>query len=182
MKTSLRTRSGRLRATRRPTFPSSLQRAVPVSSSRSCALSELPRLAARDPTQHVAGWLEPAHDDSVIPSPRSEFPTPGGPDPDPRASEHSTPAEEIHASVREAMGEVGIDLFQEFPKPLTDEFAKAADIVVTMGWGEAFPVYPGKRYLVWELPDPAGWLLEERRPACIARNAEVARVPFGDDE
>jgi arsenate reductase (thioredoxin) len=54
------------------------------------------------------------------------------------------------------MAEVGIDLFQEFPKPLTDEVAKAADVVVTMGWGDAFPVYPGKRYLAWELPDPAG--------------------------
>jgi arsenate reductase (thioredoxin) len=51
---------------------------------------------------------------------------------DPRASEHSTPAEEIHAGLREAMAEVGIDLFQEFPKPLTDEIAKAADVVVTM--------------------------------------------------
>ncbi len=82
---------------------------------------------------------------------------------DPRASEHSTPAEEIHAGVREAMAEVGIDLFQEFPKPLTDEVAKAADAVVSMGWGDAFPVYPGKRHLVWELPDPAGRPLEEVR-------------------
>jgi arsenate reductase (thioredoxin) len=75
----------------------------------------------------------------------------------------STPADEIHANVREAMAEVGIDLFQEFPKPLTDEVVRAADVVVTMGCGDACPVYPGKRYLDWELPDPAGKPLEEVR-------------------
>jgi protein-tyrosine-phosphatase/DNA-binding transcriptional ArsR family regulator len=75
----------------------------------------------------------------------------------------STPVDEIHANVREAMAEVGIDLFQEFPKPLTDEVVRAADVVVTMGCGDACPVYPGKRYLDWELPDPAGKPLEEVR-------------------
>jgi arsenate reductase len=75
----------------------------------------------------------------------------------------SAPADEIHAGVREAMAEIGIDLLQEFPKPLTDEAVKAADVVVTMGCGDACPVYPGKRYLDWELPDPAGRPLEEVR-------------------
>jgi arsenate reductase len=75
----------------------------------------------------------------------------------------SAPAEEIHANVREAMAEVGIDLLREFPKPLTDEVVRAADIVVTMGCGDACPVYPGKRYLDWDLPDPAGRTLAEVR-------------------
>jgi arsenate reductase len=75
----------------------------------------------------------------------------------------SAPADEIHAGVREAMTEIGIDLSKEFPKPLTDEAVKAADVVVTMGCGDACPVYPGKRYLDWELPDPAGKPLEEVR-------------------
>jgi len=68
----------------------------------------------------------------------------------------SAPAGEINPAVVEAMREVGIDITQEFPKPLTDEFARAADVLVTMGCGDACPVYPGKRYLDWELPDPAG--------------------------
>jgi protein-tyrosine-phosphatase len=75
----------------------------------------------------------------------------------------STPADEIHANVREAMAEIGIDLSQEFPKPLTAEGVKAADVVVTMGCGDACPVYPGKRYLDWDLPDPAGKSLGEVR-------------------
>jgi arsenate reductase len=68
----------------------------------------------------------------------------------------SDPAEEINASVVEAMAELGVDLDEEFPKPLTDEVVRAADVVVTMGCGDACPVYPGKRYLDWDLPDPAG--------------------------
>jgi protein-tyrosine-phosphatase len=51
---------------------------------------------------------------------------------------------------------VGVDLTKEFPKPLTDEVARAADVIVTMGCGDACPVYPGKRYLDWQLVDPAG--------------------------
>jgi len=54
------------------------------------------------------------------------------------------------------MEEVGVDLSQEFPKPLTDEFVRAADAVITMGCGDACPIYPGKRYEDWELEDPAG--------------------------
>jgi arsenate reductase (thioredoxin) len=68
----------------------------------------------------------------------------------------SDPAEEINPAVVEAMAELGIDLHEEFPKPLTDEVVRAADAVVTMGCGDACPIYPGKRYLDWELADPAG--------------------------
>lgn len=68
----------------------------------------------------------------------------------------SDPAEEINPAVVEAMAELGVDLHEEFPKPLTDEVVRAADAVVTMGCGDACPVYPGKRYHDWELADPAG--------------------------
>ena len=68
----------------------------------------------------------------------------------------SDPAEEINPAVMEAMAELGIDLNEEFPKPLTDEVVRAADAVITMGCGDACPIYPGKRYLDWELADPAG--------------------------
>ena len=76
----------------------------------------------------------------------------------------SAPADEVNPAVIEAMAEVGIDLTQECPKPLTDEFARAADVLVTMGCGDACPVYPGKRYLDWELPDPAGHGVDAVRP------------------
>jgi arsenate reductase len=68
----------------------------------------------------------------------------------------SDPADEINPAVVEAMAEVGVDLSKEFPKPLTDEVVKAADAVITMGCGDACPIYPGKRYEDWELEDPAG--------------------------
>lgn len=68
----------------------------------------------------------------------------------------STPAEEINAAVVEVMSAMGIDLSQEFPKPLSDEVVRAADVVITMGCGDACPIYPGKRYLDWEVDDPAG--------------------------
>ena len=68
----------------------------------------------------------------------------------------STPADELNPRVVDAMREIGIDISQEFPKPLTDEFVKAADVVITMGCGDACPIYPGKRYEDWDLPDPAG--------------------------
>jgi arsenate reductase (thioredoxin) len=75
----------------------------------------------------------------------------------------SDPAEEINPAVVEAMAELGIDLGEEFPKPLTDEVVRAADAVITMGCGDACPIYPGKRYLDWELEDPAGKDLETVR-------------------
>ena len=76
----------------------------------------------------------------------------------------STPADEINPAVVEAMAEVGLDLSGEFPKPLTDDVVRGSDVVVTMGCGDACPVYPGKRYLDWELPDPVGKTLDEVRP------------------
>jgi protein-tyrosine-phosphatase len=75
----------------------------------------------------------------------------------------STPADEINPAVVAAMDEVGIDLSREFPKPLTEEVVKAADVVITMGCGDACPILPGKRYLDWDLPDPAGKSVEEVR-------------------
>jgi arsenate reductase (thioredoxin) len=72
----------------------------------------------------------------------------------------SAPADRINPAVAAAMDEWGIDLSQEFPKPLTDDFVKAADVVITMGCGDACPIYPGKRYLDWELDDPAGQPVE----------------------
>lgn len=67
----------------------------------------------------------------------------------------STPAEQVNPAVVEAMAEVGLDLSGELPTPLTGDVVQAADVVVTMGCGDACPVYPGRRYLDWELPDPA---------------------------
>jgi arsenate reductase len=75
----------------------------------------------------------------------------------------STPAEEVNPAVVEAMREIGIDLSRELPKPLTDDFVRAADVVITMGCGDACPFYPGKRYEDWELTDPAGRSLAEVR-------------------
>ncbi len=67
----------------------------------------------------------------------------------------SDPAGSLNPRVVEAMAEVGLDISQDFPKPLTDEVVRAADVVITMGCGDACPIYPGKRYLDWELDDPA---------------------------
>jgi len=67
----------------------------------------------------------------------------------------SEPGGVILPSVIDVMGEAGIDLGEEFPKPLTDDVVRAADAVITMGCGDACPVYPGKRYLDWRLDDPA---------------------------
>ena len=61
------------------------------------------------------------------------------------------------------MAEIGVDLSEEFPKPLTDEVVRAADVVITMGCGDACPIYPGKRYEDWLLEDPAGQDLETVR-------------------
>ena len=75
----------------------------------------------------------------------------------------SAPGEEINPAAVEAMAEIGVDLSEEFPKPLTDEVVRAADVVITMGCGDACPIYPGKRYEDWELDDPAGRDLETVR-------------------
>lgn len=76
----------------------------------------------------------------------------------------STPADEINPAVVEAMEELGIDLSKAYPKPLTDEFVRASDVVITMGCGDACLIYPGKRYEDWDLEDPAGKSLEQVRP------------------
>lgn len=76
----------------------------------------------------------------------------------------STPAAEVNPAVVAAMNEIGLDLSKEFPKPLTDDVVRAADVVVTMGCGDACAIYPGKRYLDWQLPDPAGLTVEQVRP------------------
>ena len=72
----------------------------------------------------------------------------------------SEPAADVNRVAVEAMAEVGIDIRTEFPKPWTDEIVRAADVVITMGCGDACPVYPGKRYEDWELTDPAGQPIE----------------------
>jgi arsenate reductase (thioredoxin) len=76
----------------------------------------------------------------------------------------SAPGEHINPAVATAMEEIGLDLSQEFPKLLTDGFVRAADVVITMGCGDACPIYPGTRYLDWELEDPAGKSLDDVRP------------------
>jgi protein-tyrosine-phosphatase len=76
----------------------------------------------------------------------------------------SEPADEINPAVVEVMQELGLDLSHEFPKPLTGDAVRAADVVVTMGCGDACPVYPGIRYLDWDLEDPAGQTIDEVRP------------------
>jgi protein-tyrosine-phosphatase len=76
----------------------------------------------------------------------------------------SAPAHDVNPAVVEAMAELGIDISQSLPKPLTDEAARAADVVVTMGCGDACPVYPGTRHLDWQLADPAGQGVEAVRP------------------
>jgi arsenate reductase len=68
----------------------------------------------------------------------------------------STPAGEVNPAAVEALEELGVDMSEEFPKPLTDEVVRAADVVITMGCGDACPIYPGKRYEDWVLDDPEG--------------------------
>jgi arsenate reductase (thioredoxin) len=75
----------------------------------------------------------------------------------------SEPADKLNPRVVEAMSEVGVDISAELPKPLTGNMVKAADVVITMGCGDACPIYPGKRYEDWELEDPAGKDLETVR-------------------
>jgi protein-tyrosine-phosphatase len=67
----------------------------------------------------------------------------------------TAPGERINPAVIEVMDELGVDMSGEFPKPLTDEVVRAADVVITMGCGDACPIYPGKRYEDWQLDDPA---------------------------
>ena len=76
----------------------------------------------------------------------------------------SQPADQLNPAVVRAMAEIGLDISRELPKPLTADKVQAADVVITMGCGDACPVYPGRRYLDWDLPDPAGLDLAAVRP------------------
>jgi protein-tyrosine-phosphatase len=88
----------------------------------------------------------------------------------------SAPSERINPAVVDAMTEIGVDLSEEFPKPLTDEVVRAADVVITMGCGDACPIYPGKRYEDWQLDDPAGQNLETVRRIRDEIDARVGRL------
>jgi arsenate reductase len=83
----------------------------------------------------------------------------------------SAPADRINPAVAAAMDEWGIDLSREFPKPLTDDSVQAADVVITMGCGDACPIYPGKRHEDWELEDPAG------QPVEVVRRIRTTSTP-----
>ena len=76
----------------------------------------------------------------------------------------SAPGDSINPAVAEILSERGLDATKEFPKRLTDDMARAADVIITMGCGDACPVYPAKRYLDWDLTDPAGKPVDEVRP------------------
>ena len=98
-------------------------------------------------SQMAAGWLQHLAGDQV-----EVF------------SGGSDPASEVNPAAIEAMAEVGIDISSEFPKPWTDEVVQAANVVVTMGCGDTCPIFPGTRYMDWEVGDPAGLPLEQVRP------------------
>jgi arsenate reductase (thioredoxin) len=91
----------------------------------------------------------------------------------------STPGAELNPRVVEAMQEIGIDISHEFPKPLTNEFVKEADVVITMGCGDACPIYRGKRYEDWDLVDPAGKDLETVRRIRDEIDARVQALVAG---
>ncbi|MHB1065070.1 MAG: arsenate reductase ArsC [Georgenia sp.] len=88
----------------------------------------------------------------------------------------SMPSEHVHPAAVDAMAELGIDLGREFPKPLTDDVVRAADVVITMGCGDACPIYPGKRYEDWEIVDPADASSEEARRIRDQIDAHVMRL------
>ena len=88
----------------------------------------------------------------------------------------SEPAHEINSSAVAVMAEAGIDIAGESPEPWTDEMVRAADVVVTMGCGDTCPLFPGKRYEDWEVPDPAGLDPEEVRPIRDQLESRVRRL------
>jgi arsenate reductase (thioredoxin) len=120
-----------------PTSPSSPSGGAKLSTDRPAVLFLCVHNAGR--SQMAAGWLRAIAGDQV-----DVF------------SGGSDPGVEVNAAAIEAMNEVGIDISNEFPKPWTDEIARAADVIITMGCGDACPIFPGKRYEDWELQDPAG--------------------------
>ena len=88
----------------------------------------------------------------------------------------SDPGEVVNPAVLEAMEELGVDMSEEFPKPLTDEVVRAADVVITMGCGDACPIYPGKKYEDWVLDDPEGQSLEIVRRIRDELDAKVRQL------
>jgi arsenate reductase len=88
----------------------------------------------------------------------------------------SDPGEQVNPAVVEVMGELGVDMSEAFPKPLTDEVVRAADAVITMGCGDACPIYPGKRYEDWQLDDPAGQDVDTVRRIRDELDDHVARL------
>jgi arsenate reductase (thioredoxin) len=88
----------------------------------------------------------------------------------------SSPADEINSAVVAVMEEIGVDMTEAFPKPLTDEVVRAADVVITMGCGDACPIYPGKRYEDWVLDDPAGQDLATARRIRDEIDARVQKL------
>ena len=88
----------------------------------------------------------------------------------------SDPADRINSNVVDAMDEMGLSIAKEFPKPMTDEVVRAADVVVTMGCGDACPIYPGKRYEDWEVDDPAEADLDGVRRIRDDIDARVTRL------
>ena len=88
----------------------------------------------------------------------------------------STPGEEINPNAVLALEEVGVDMSEAFPKPLTDEVVRAADVVITMGCGDACPIYPGKKYEDWKLDDPAGQDVKTVRAIRDEVDARVQRL------
>lgn len=76
----------------------------------------------------------------------------------------SEPGNAVNPAAVAAMGEIGIDISREFPKPWTDEIVRAADVVITMGCGDACPIFPGKRYEDWQITDPSGFSIDDVRP------------------
>jgi protein-tyrosine-phosphatase len=88
----------------------------------------------------------------------------------------SDPADKVNPKVVTVMAELGLDLSKEFPKPMTDEVVKAADAVITMGCGDACPIYPGKRYEDWEIDDPADADLDDVRRIRSDIQARVGRL------
>jgi protein-tyrosine-phosphatase len=91
----------------------------------------------------------------------------------------SEPADQVNPSAVAAMAEIGIDIATELPKHWTDEIVRAADVVVTMGCGDACPVFPGTRYEDWELDDPAGMGVDGVRPIRDEIGRRVRRLLAG---
>ena len=92
------------------------------------------------------------------------------------SSAGSQPADQLNPAVVAALAEIGLDISREYPKPLTTGKVQAADVVITMGCGDACPIYPGQRYEEWDLPDPAGRDLAAVRPIRDEINRRVGQL------